>query len=135
MPSVTLQAPAKDNGCGISVPSTFQTPDGNIAANLASRGGLTIFEGDGTNSAEASRLVDEAVAHVREQRGPAMLRLAMATNTRRLFIGDREIAGSRLDRLSASRSRAAGHLSAVPPRHAAEMTRRLPGKPLNGFWP
>jgi 2-oxoisovalerate dehydrogenase E1 component len=67
----------EDNGYGISVPSTFQTPDGNIAANLASWGGLKIFGGDGTDPAEALRLVDEAVAHVREQRGPAMLRLTV----------------------------------------------------------
>jgi len=67
----------EDNGFGISVPSTFQTPGGNIAANLASWQGLEIFSGDGTDPAEAARLVDEATAYVRERRAPAMLRLTV----------------------------------------------------------
>ena len=52
----------EDNGFGISVPSTFQTPGGNIAMNLASWQGLKILSGDGTDPAEAARLVDEATA-------------------------------------------------------------------------
>ncbi len=44
----------EDNGYGISVPSSFQTPGGNIAANLASFGGLEIISGDGTEPAEAA---------------------------------------------------------------------------------
>ena len=67
----------EDNGYGISVPSTYQTPGGNIAANLGSWSGLTIFSGDGTEPAEAARLVDQAVAHVRDERGPALLRLTV----------------------------------------------------------
>lgn len=67
----------EDNGFGISVPSTFQTPGGNIAMNLASWQGLRIFSGDGTDPAEAARLVDEATAYVRDERAPAMLRLTV----------------------------------------------------------
>lgn len=67
----------EDNGFGISVPSTFQTPGGNIAANLGSWQGLEIFSGDGTDPAEAARLVDEATAYVRDRRAPAMLRLTV----------------------------------------------------------
>ena len=67
----------EDNGFGISVPSTFQTPGGNIAANLASWSGLTIFSGDGTEPAEAARLIDAATRHVREERTPALLRLTV----------------------------------------------------------
>jgi len=67
----------EDNGFGISVPSTFQTPGGDIAANLASWNGLTIFSGDGTEPAEAARLVDAATRHVREERKPALLRLTV----------------------------------------------------------
>ena len=52
----------EDNGYGISVPSEYQTPGKDIAANLASFSGLTIFNGDGTDPAEAARLIDEAVA-------------------------------------------------------------------------
>ena len=67
----------EDNGYGISVPSEYQTPGKNIAANLASFAGLTIFNGDGTNPDEAQRLVKEAVLHVRTKRAPALLRLTV----------------------------------------------------------
>lgn len=67
----------EDNGFGISVPSTFQTPGGNIAANLASWTGLTILSGDGTDPGEAARLVDQAVTHVRDERSPVLLRLTV----------------------------------------------------------
>jgi 2-oxoisovalerate dehydrogenase E1 component len=67
----------EDNGYGISVLSSFQTPGGDIAANLASFGGLTIFSGDGTEPAEAARLIDQAVGHVRGRKGPALLRLTV----------------------------------------------------------
>src|SRR5579884_3229900 len=67
----------EDNGYGISVPSEYQTPGKDIAANLASFAGLTIFNGDGTDPIEASRLIREAVGHVRRKRAPALLRLTV----------------------------------------------------------
>ncbi|MGD9810656.1 MAG: transketolase C-terminal domain-containing protein [Sphingobium sp.] len=67
----------EDNGFGISVPSTFQTPGGNIAMNLASWQGLKIIAGDGTYPAESASLIDEATTYVREHRAPAMLRLTV----------------------------------------------------------
>jgi 2-oxoisovalerate dehydrogenase E1 component len=67
----------EDNGYGISVPSLYQTPGGNIAANLESWNGLTILSGDGTEPAEAAQLVDEAVRHVRQERAPVLLRLTV----------------------------------------------------------
>jgi 2-oxoisovalerate dehydrogenase E1 component len=67
----------EDNGYGISVPSEFQTPGKDIAANLASFSGLAIFNGDGTDPEEASRLIADAVAHVRSKRAPALLRLTV----------------------------------------------------------
>ena len=45
----------EDNGYGISVPSSLQTPGGNIAANLARFAGLTILDGDGTEPARRPR--------------------------------------------------------------------------------
>ena len=66
----------EDNGYGISVPSTYQTPGQDIAANLASFKGLAIFNGDGTDPNEAARLIDQAVAHVRSGK-PALLRLTV----------------------------------------------------------
>jgi 2-oxoisovalerate dehydrogenase E1 component len=67
----------EDNQYGISVPSTFQTPGGDIAANLASFSGLEIFSGDGTEPAEAARLIKAAVTHVRGRKGPALIRLTV----------------------------------------------------------
>src|SRR4030095_8834865 len=67
----------EDNGYGISVPSEYQTPGKDIAANLASFSGLTIFNGDGTDPLEASKLITQAVAHVRTKRAPALLRLTV----------------------------------------------------------
>ena len=67
----------EDNGYGISVPSSFQTPGGDIAANLASFSGLTIFSGDGTEPVDAARLVAEAVTHVRRRQAPVLLRLTV----------------------------------------------------------
>jgi len=67
----------EDNGYGISVPSTFQTPGGDIAANLAAFADLEIFSGDGTDPVEAGTLIQSALAHVRSHAGPALLRLTM----------------------------------------------------------
>lgn len=65
----------EDNGYGISVPSSLQTPGGNIARNLRSFGNLRVSEGDGTDPEEALREISEAVVHVRSGRGPALARL------------------------------------------------------------
>lgn len=67
----------EDNGFGISVPSTVQTPGGNIAANLASWQNLKIFDGDGCDPAAAACLSKEAVTFVRGMRKPALLRLTV----------------------------------------------------------
>jgi 2-oxoisovalerate dehydrogenase E1 component len=67
----------EDNGYGISVPSVLQTPGGDIAANLASFRNLEVVSGDGTEPAEAARLIRNSVRHVRERRGPALLRLSV----------------------------------------------------------
>ena len=75
--SLPLLFYVEDNGYGISVPSEYQTPGKDIAANLASFSGLTIFNGDGTAPAEAARLIEEAVGHVRRKRAPALLRLTV----------------------------------------------------------
>jgi 2-oxoisovalerate dehydrogenase E1 component len=65
----------EDNGYGISVPSQFQTPGGNIAENLASFKNLFIKDGDGTIPEETARLVAKTLSHVRAGKGPALLRL------------------------------------------------------------
>lgn len=67
----------EDNGYGISVPSSFQTPGGDIAANLQRFGGLTVMAGDGADPAEAAELIAAAVTRVRRGNGPCLLRLAV----------------------------------------------------------
>jgi 2-oxoisovalerate dehydrogenase E1 component len=67
----------EDNQYGISVPATYQTPGADIAKNLASFTNLEILSGDGTEPAEAARLIEQATAHVRGGAGPALLRLTV----------------------------------------------------------
>jgi 2-oxoisovalerate dehydrogenase E1 component len=67
----------EDNQYGISVPASYQTPGGDIAKNLASFSHLHVLSGDGTEPAEAARLLDEAIGHVRARQGPALLRLTV----------------------------------------------------------
>jgi len=67
----------EDNGYGISVPSTFQTPGANIAANLKSFKNLDVLSGDGTDPDETAVLIERGIAHVRARRGPALLHLTV----------------------------------------------------------
>jgi 2-oxoisovalerate dehydrogenase E1 component len=67
----------EDNAFGISVPSHLQTPGANIAANLAAFSGLTVLEGDGADPVQAAELTALAVARVRTQRAPVLLRLTV----------------------------------------------------------
>ena len=77
--ATTLELPIlfyiEDNGYGISVPGNLQTPGANIAANLGSFKNLYIREGDGTEPTEAAALFEDVIAHVRDGKGPALLRL------------------------------------------------------------
>jgi len=79
--ATTLKLPMlfyiEDNGYGISVPSTYQTPGANIAANLSGFKGLKVLSGDGTDPIEAAALIDEAVSFARNQRAPVLLRLTV----------------------------------------------------------
>lgn len=79
--ATTLKLPMlffiEDNGFGISVPSTLQTPGADIAANLKSFKGLEVLSGDGTEPAEAARLIGQGLEHVRGRRGPALVRLTV----------------------------------------------------------
>jgi 2-oxoisovalerate dehydrogenase E1 component len=79
--ATTLRLPLlfyiEDNGFGISVSSQLQTPGGNIAANLRSFAGLAILEGDGSDPRATEELTARAVATVREERAPLLLRLTV----------------------------------------------------------
>lgn len=65
----------EDNGYGISVPCSYQTPGANIAENLSSFPGIRIMDGSGTDPVEASTLIADAVSHIRAGNGPVLLRL------------------------------------------------------------
>jgi 2-oxoisovalerate dehydrogenase E1 component len=65
----------EDNGYGISVKSDFQTPGGNIAANLASFRNLQILQGDGSDPLGAAHILDQALKVVRAGSGPALVRM------------------------------------------------------------
>ncbi|MEX1994945.1 MAG: transketolase C-terminal domain-containing protein [Steroidobacteraceae bacterium] len=67
----------EDNGYGISVPSSKQTPGGDIAANLAAFRNLRILSGNGSDPDAAARLIESAVAAVRSGDGPVFLRLTV----------------------------------------------------------
>lgn len=67
----------EDNGYGISVPASLQTPGGNIAANLAAFRDLRVYDGDGSDPCQAAQLMAQALAGVRAGEGPALLRLAV----------------------------------------------------------
>lgn len=67
----------EDNGYGISVPRHFQTPAGDIAANLASFSGLLTLSGPGTETEVTAAMIREAVTHVRSGKGPCLLRLTV----------------------------------------------------------
>ncbi|HVT40563.1 MAG TPA: transketolase C-terminal domain-containing protein [Gemmatimonadaceae bacterium] len=79
--ATTLKLPMlfyiEDNGLGISVPGSMQTPGGNIASNLASFHNLLVRSGDGTDPANTERVLKEAMAHVRAGDGPALVRLTV----------------------------------------------------------
>lgn len=67
----------EDNGYGISVPSTLQTPGADISANLASFKNLRVSSGDGADPQVAATLLQEAVEYVRSWSGPALIRLTV----------------------------------------------------------
>ena len=73
--SLPLLLVIEDNNYAISVTGDHQTPGRNVAQNLAAFHNLQIWDGSGTNPAETAVLVETAVAFVRQNRRPGLLRL------------------------------------------------------------
>ncbi len=93
----------EDNAYGLSVPSSLQTPGGDIAANLASFSHLKVLEGDGSDPAGAWDVICEAVSYVRSGAGACLLRMCVPRLTGHTFIDDQaykspEILQSEADR-------------------------------------
>ncbi len=78
----------EDNGFGISVPAVFQTPNGNIAANLASFGCLRILEAEGSQPEAVWETVSAGVEHVRSGAGACLLHLRVPRLAGHTFIDD-----------------------------------------------
>jgi 2-oxoisovalerate dehydrogenase E1 component len=63
----------EDNGYAISVPVEVQTPGGDISRVVEGFVGLEIFRTDGTDYLASYRTMRDAIAHVREGHGPALV--------------------------------------------------------------
>ncbi len=70
------------------MPGTYQTPGGDISANLASFHDLHVLSGDGAASDEAARLIGAAVEHVRGGAGPCFLHVRIPKLSGHTFIDD-----------------------------------------------
>lgn len=78
----------EDNSYGLSVPSTYQTPTGNIASNLACYQNLNVIDSDGTHPQDAWENISAAVNYVRSGEGPCLLRNKVVRLTGHTFIDD-----------------------------------------------
>jgi 2-oxoisovalerate dehydrogenase E1 component len=63
----------EDNGYAISVPVEVQTPGGDISRVVEHFPNLRVFRCDGTDFLASYRTMREAVAHVRERKGPVLV--------------------------------------------------------------
>lgn len=90
--ATTLRLPMmffiENNNYGLSVPSEFQTPGGDVAANLASYGNLCITEGDGTDPLQAWEAIYNAINQVRNGGGPCLLHMRVVRLAGHTFVDD-----------------------------------------------
>lgn len=90
--ATTLKLPMlffiENNQYGLSVPAEFQTPGGDITANLAAFGNLKILSADGTEPAQAWQAIWEAVRHVRSGIGACLLQMRVVRLAGHTFVDD-----------------------------------------------
>ena len=77
----------EDNGYGLSVPSTVQTPGGNIARNLGSFQNLRIVQADTTKIAETAQAIETSRGPGSRRRGPGASASEFAASVRPLRPG------------------------------------------------
>ena len=63
----------QDNGWAISVPVEFETPGGSVSRLVKNFPGLFVGECEGTDFLESYQRVGEAVEHIQQRRGPALV--------------------------------------------------------------
>ena len=63
----------QDNGWAISVPVEYETPGGSVSRLVKNFPGLFVGECDGTDFLESYQRVGEAVGHIQQRRGPALV--------------------------------------------------------------
>ena len=90
--ATTLRLPMlffiEDNSFGLSVPAAYQTPGGNISANLSCVAELKTLDGSGSDPETAWTLIQEATKHVRSGAGPCLLRLQVPRLAGHTFVDD-----------------------------------------------
>ena len=85
----------EDNGYGISVKSDFQTPGGNIAANLSGFKNLRIIEGDSAKPVEAAAADRKGRGRRARRRRSGAAARAGAASVRALGSGHADVQVSR----------------------------------------
>jgi 2-oxoisovalerate dehydrogenase E1 component len=93
----------EDNGFGLSVPSSLQTPNGNIAANLSAFGNLKVIDGDGSSPQLAFDKICSAVLHVRSGNGPCLVRMQVPRLAGHTYIDDQSYKSAELRAAEAER--------------------------------
>ena len=93
----------EDNGYAISVPVEAQTPGGDISRLIEHFPGLRTYRCDGTDYLASYRTLGDAVSHVRDRRGPALIHAAVIRPYSHSFSDDEKLYKTASERESEAR--------------------------------